>query len=86
MACLPLVLVTAIHAVKKQGEVGEGKHVLVHAGASGSGSMAIQVAKALGASVMTTVSTPEKADLARRLGADEVVFYNRVNFVDAARE
>lgn len=86
VACLPLVLVTAIHAVKKQGEVGEGKRVLVHAGASGSGSMAIQVAKALGAWVMTTVSTPEKADLARRLGADEVVFYKQDNFVDAARE
>lgn len=85
-ACLPLVLVTGIHSVKYQGEVAPGKRVLVHAGASGSGSMAIQVARALGAEVMTTVSTPEKAELARRFGADEVVLYRSQNFADAARE
>jgi len=85
-ACLPLVLVTGIHSVKNLGEVTEGKRVLVHAGASGSGSMAIQVAKALGASVITTVSTREKADLARRFGADEVVIYRSENFAEAARE
>lgn len=85
-ACLPLVLVTAVHSVKYQGEVNAGKRVLVHAGASGSGSMAIQVAKALGASVMTTVSTPEKAELARRFGADEVVLYRTQNFADAVLE
>lgn len=85
-ACLPLVLVTGMHSVKNLGEVSDGKRVLVHAGASGSGSMAIQVAKALGATVMTTVSTPEKAELARRFGADEVVLYRTENFADAARE
>jgi len=85
-ASLPLVLVTAIHAVKYQGEVCAGKKVLVHAGASGSGSMAIQVAKALGANVITTVSNPEKAQLARQCGADEVVYYTRQNFADTARE
>lgn len=86
VACLPLVLVTGIHSVKYQGEVSAGKRVLVHAGASGSGSMAIQVAKALGAHVMTTVSTPHKAEIARNLGADEVVLYRTENFADAARE
>lgn len=86
VACLPLVLVTGIHAVKYQGEVCEGKRVLVHAGASGSGSMAIQVAKALGASVITTVSTQEKATLARKYGADEVVLYKDSDFADAALE
>lgn len=85
-ACLPLVLTTAIHSVKNLGEVTDGKRVLVHAGASGSGSMAIQMAKALGASVITTVSSREKADLARRFGADEVVLYHSANFADAARE
>lgn len=86
LATVPLVLVTAVHTVSTLGEVGPGCRVLVHAGASGSGSMAIQVAKALGASVITTVSTPLKAELARRLGADEVIHYRQHNFADAARE
>jgi NADPH2:quinone reductase len=85
-ACLPLVLVTAMHAVKQQAEISRGKRVLVHAGASGSGSMAIQVAKALGATVLTTVSTPDKAQIARGLGADETVLYTQDNFADVARE
>ena len=53
--------------------------MLVQAGASGSGSMAIQVAKALGADVITTVSTGEKAALARSIGADEVVRYRETD-------
>jgi len=75
LATIPLVLVTAVHAVKTLGGVGKGTRVLVQAGASGSGSMAIQVAKALGADVITTVSTAEKEALARSLGADEVIRY-----------
>jgi NADPH:quinone reductase-like Zn-dependent oxidoreductase len=75
LATMPLVLATAMHAVKTLGGVHHGSRVLVQAGASGSGSMAIQVAKALGAHVITTVSTDRKADLARRMGADEVVLY-----------
>lgn len=86
LATVPLVLVTAMHTVSTLGRVGPGSRVLVHAGASGSGSMAIQVAKALGASVITTVSTPPKAELAQRLGADEVIYYRQHNFADAARE
>jgi NADPH:quinone reductase-like Zn-dependent oxidoreductase len=75
LATMPLVLVTAVHAVKTLGRVGPGSRVLVQAGASGSGSMAIQVAKALGAHVITTVSTDKKEALARQMGADEVVRY-----------
>ena len=86
LSTMPLVLVTAMHAVKTLGRVGAGQHVLVQAGASGSGSMAIQVAKALGAAVMTTVSTPAKAELARRMGADAVVPYRDANVAEAARE
>jgi len=85
LAVIPLVLVTAVHAVKTLGGVGLGNRVLVQAGASGSGSMAIQVAKALGASVITTVSTDKKATLARAMGADEVVHYQRSDVIDAVR-
>ena len=60
--------------------------MLVQAGASGSGSMAIQVAKALGANVITTVSTDAKAALARSIGADEVVRYREADVsCDGAR-
>jgi NADPH:quinone reductase-like Zn-dependent oxidoreductase len=86
LATIPLVLVTAVHAVRTLAGVAPGQHVLVQAGASGSGSMAIQVAKAEGAQVMATVSTPEKARLARALGADEVVSYRDTNVAMAARE
>ena len=66
LATMPLVLVTAVHAVKTLGGVGPGSRVLVQAGASGSGSMAIQVAKALGAEVITTVSTDRRPRLRAR--------------------
>jgi NADPH:quinone reductase-like Zn-dependent oxidoreductase len=79
LATIPLVLVTAVHAVKSLGRVGPGSRVLVQAGASGSGSMAIQIAKALGANVITTVSTDAKAALARAMGADEVVRYRHAD-------
>jgi NADPH:quinone reductase len=86
LATIPLVLVTSVHAVKTLGRVGPDSRVLVQAGASGSGSMAIQVAKALGASVIATVSNAAKASLARRMGADEVVNYRTADVADAVRE
>jgi NADPH:quinone reductase-like Zn-dependent oxidoreductase len=86
LATLPLVLVTAVHAVKTLGQVGPGSRVLVQAGASGSGSMVIQVAKALGAKVITTVSTEPKAAVARNMGADEIVFYKQSDVLAAVKE
>jgi len=85
LAAIPLVLVTAVHAVKTVGNVRPGQRVLVQAGASGAGSMAIQVAKALGAAVIATVSTEAKAKLARELGADAVVNYRAASVVEAVR-
>jgi NADPH2:quinone reductase len=86
LATIPLVLVTAVHAVKTLGQVGPGSRVLVQAGASGSGSMAIQVAKALGAQVITTVSTTRKAAVASQMGADEIIHYKQAKVADAVRE
>ena len=54
--------------------------VLIHAGAGGTGALLIQMAKARGAFVMTTVSTPEKAAIAREAGADEVIMYTHCDF------
>ena len=77
-ATLPMVLVTCVRAVKTVGGVGPGQRVLVHAGASGTGAMSVQVAKALGAAVAATVRTPAKADYVRGLGADLVVTLNEM--------
>lgn len=72
-ATLPMVMVTAVRAVRKVGRVEAGQHVLVHAGASGTGSMSIQVAKALGASVATTIDGDDKAETARAAGANLLI-------------
>lgn len=74
-ATLPLVFMTAWNALVDRLDLAQDDFVLIHAGAGGVGHVAIQLAKALGARVATTVSTPEKAEIARSLGADELIFY-----------
>ena len=63
----------------------EGHVALVHAAAGGVGLLLTQMAKKCGATVIGTVSTEEKAELARAAGADEVVLYTRESFQEAAR-
>ncbi|HEX9199878.1 MAG TPA: quinone oxidoreductase [Acidobacteriaceae bacterium] len=63
-----------------------GDPVLIHAGAGGVGLLLIQMAKRLGARVFSTVSTEEKAALARDAGADETILYTREDFVAKVRE
>ena len=60
-----------------------GETLLVHGGASGIGTMAIQLGKAFGAQVATTVGSPEKAAFCRELGADLVVDYRQQDFAEA---
>jgi NADPH2:quinone reductase len=60
--------------------------VLIHAGAGGVGLLLIQMAKRSGARVLTTVSTEEKAGLARGAGADEAILYTREDFAPKVRE
>jgi NADPH2:quinone reductase len=62
-----------------------GQAALVHAGAGGVGLLLIQLLKQKGAKVYTTVSTQEKADLAREAGADETILYNKIDFVEAVK-
>lgn len=80
VAAMPLVLMTAVHAVETLGEVRSGTRVLIQGGASGSGNACVQVAKALGAKVATTVGSPAKVETARLAGADLVINYNERNF------
>ena len=82
-AALPLVLITAWESLFDRAGLAAGQTVLIHAGAGGVGHVAIQLAKSIGAQVATTVSTQEKADLARQLGADFVVLYQDNDLVDA---
>lgn len=65
-----------------QGGLSEGKTVLIHGGAGGIGTMAIQIAKALGATVATTAGSAEKLQRCKELGADILINYREENFVD----
>ncbi|MEL6372933.1 MAG: zinc-binding alcohol dehydrogenase family protein [Pseudomonadota bacterium] len=85
LATLPMALVTAVQAVRTVGAVTTGTTVLVHAGASGTGSFMVQVAKALGARVAATVRSPSKRDFVEALGADFVVGLDDSS-VDAVRD
>ena len=76
---LPLVALTAWQTLVERGAVRPGQKVLIHAGAGGVGSMAIQLAKHLGASVATTASA-SNADFVRDLGADVVIDYRSQDF------
>jgi NADPH:quinone reductase len=74
-AVLPLVFMTAWSALVDRARIRPDEHALIHAGTGGVGHVAVQLAKSRGARVATTVSTPEKAEIAKRLGADEIILY-----------
>jgi putative PIG3 family NAD(P)H quinone oxidoreductase len=84
-AALPEVGITAHDALVTQGGLRSGGWALVHAGASGVGSMAVQIARAVGARVIATTSAA-KLDAVRSLGADAVVDYRSGDFVAVAAE
>jgi NADPH:quinone reductase-like Zn-dependent oxidoreductase len=85
VATLPVVLGTSVRAVKQVGEVKAGDTVLVTAGASGSGSMHIQVAKALGARVAATVRDDVKGEYVKSLGADLVINTRKDDMVERVK-
>ncbi|BGP58665.1 hypothetical protein JCM8202_006359 [Rhodotorula sphaerocarpa] len=66
---------TALTLVKEAHEVKRGQYILVHAAAGGLGLLLVQLAKRFGATVIGTTSTEEKAEIARKAGADHVVLY-----------
>lgn len=80
-AALPLVAITAWEALERT-NVSSTDHVLIHGGVGGVGHIAIQLAKAKGATVATTVSTEKAGRLARELGADEVILYRQEAVAD----
>ena len=78
-ASLPLVALTAWQALVSKANLQRGQKVLIHAGSGGVGSIAIQIAKHLGAQVATTTST-ENIEMVRALGADTVIDYRTQKF------
>jgi NADPH:quinone reductase-like Zn-dependent oxidoreductase len=84
-ASLPLVGLTAWQALVDLAHLGAGQRVLIHAGSGGVGTAAIQLAKHLGAHVVTTAST-KNAALLEKLGADQVIDYRTQRFEEHAGE
>ena len=84
-ACVPLVFLTAWHALVARAGVRAGETVLVHAAGSGVGSAGIQIAKLLGATVIATAGSDAKCERARQLGADHAVNYSRQDFLAEVR-
>lgn len=79
-AALPLAGITAWQALVDFAKLKKGETVLIHGGSGGVGSLAIQFAKALRAKIITTVSE-KNIDFVRDLGADQVIAYDKEDFV-----
>jgi NADPH:quinone reductase-like Zn-dependent oxidoreductase len=84
-ASLPLVSLTAWQALVEIGELGPNQRVLIHAGSGGVGSIAIQLAHHLGATVFTTVGR-RNVELVKQLGADVAIDYRSARFEDIAKD
>ncbi|MCZ2156988.1 MAG: quinone oxidoreductase [Bryobacterales bacterium] len=76
---------TAHYLVKSTFPLQAGQTALVHAAAGGVGLLLVQMAKALGATVIGTTSTEAKAELARNAGCDHVVLYSKEDFLEAVK-
>jgi NADPH2:quinone reductase len=85
-AAMMLQGMTAEYLLRRTYAVQPGQTVLFHAAAGGVGTIACQWLKQLGATVIGTVGTDEKAELARAHGCDHPIVYSRENFVDRVKE
>ena len=84
-AALPEVALTVWTNVFERGRLAQGETLLVHGGSSGIGTMAIQVASALGSRVLVTAGSAEKCGACEALGAERAFNYREVDFVEAVR-
>ena len=85
-ACAPIAFATVQHMLFDNAKLEPGETVLVHAGGSGIGSVAIKMAKAIGCTVITTIGDDAKAEKAKALGADHVINYRTDRFESAVRK
>ncbi|MCH7828881.1 NADP-dependent oxidoreductase [Patescibacteria group bacterium] len=84
-AAVPLTGLSALQVLKDQMNISNGQKVLIHGGAGGIGTLAIQIAKQLGAEVATTASK-EDSDIVKELGADTVIDYKNEKFEDMVKD
>jgi NADPH2:quinone reductase len=84
-AAIPETFLTVWHNAFERGGLKAGETLLVHGGSSGIGTVAIQLAKALGARVITTAGSAEKCAACRQLGAEVAVNYRTEDFVAATK-
>ncbi|MFE0016724.1 NAD(P)H-quinone oxidoreductase [Mesorhizobium sp. NPDC059054] len=85
-AAVPETYFTVWHNVFERGALKAGETVLIHGGASGIGTTAIQLASALGSYVIATAGSAEKCEACLKLGADRAVNYREEDFVKAVKE
>ena len=85
-ACVSVAYATVEHMLFDNARLEPGEWILVHAGGSGIGSIAIRIAKSLGCTVITTVGSAEKAARATALGADHVINYREDRFEGVVRK
>src|SRR5499426_4542218 len=85
-ACAPIAFATVQHMLFDNARLEPGESVLVHAGGSGIGTVAIKMAKAIGCTVITTVGDDAKAEKAKALGADHVINYRTERFEGVVRK
>jgi NADPH2:quinone reductase len=85
-AALPITYQTAHVALHHRAQLEQGETVLVHAGAGGVGSAAIQIARAAGARVIATAGGHEKVGVCKQLGAEIAVDYREENFIEVVKE
>ncbi len=85
-ACAPIAFGTTEHMLFDNARLRPGETVLIHAGGSGIGSVAIKMAKALGCTIITTVGDDTKAEKAKALGADHVINYKTERFEGVVRK
>ena len=85
-AALPITYQTAHVALHHRAQLKADETVLVHAGAGGVGSAAIQLAKAAGAQVIATAGGPEKVEICRELGAEIAIDYREQNSIEVVKE
>lgn len=84
-AALPVVGSSTVQALEEHIKLQSGQKILIHGGAVGIGHLAIQIAKLIGAYVVTTVSTPD-VNFVKQLGADEVIDYKTQQFEAILKE
>lgn len=85
-AAIPETFFTVYYNAITRAQLKEGEKILIHGGSSGIGSTAIQIAKALGAEVITTAGTQEKCAFCKALGADLAINYKSEDWVECTRD